>query len=102
MSLNSSYSVIRIECHLTSYNMIWNFRYFTGHSKNPDGSTQYVRGVTSASNVVDGVIKIFTVAVSSVSGYLLWYLNFFFVSVFACLLLLIMESLGHHCGCCCA
>lgn len=41
-------------------------RYFTGHSKNPDGSTQYVRGVTSASNVVDGVIKIFTVAVTIV------------------------------------
>ncbi|XP_050289146.1 calcium-transporting ATPase 9, plasma membrane-type-like isoform X2 [Quercus robur] len=41
-------------------------RYFTGHSKNPDGSTQYVRGVTSASKVVDGVIKIFTVAVTIV------------------------------------
>ncbi|KAK9997456.1 hypothetical protein SO802_022142 [Lithocarpus litseifolius] len=41
-------------------------RYLTGHSKNPDGSTQYVRGVTSASEVVDGVIKIFTVAVTIV------------------------------------
>ncbi|KAL0012761.1 hypothetical protein SO802_007869 [Lithocarpus litseifolius] len=41
-------------------------RYFTGHSKNPDGSTQYVHGVTSASKVVDGVIKIFTVAVTIV------------------------------------
>lgn len=41
-------------------------RYFTGHSENPDGSTQYVRGVTSASKVVDGVIKIFTVAVTIV------------------------------------
>ena len=73
LSLNSSYPVIRIECHLTSYNMILNFRYFAGHSKNPDGSTQYVCGVTSASKEVDGVIKILTVAVSAVSGYLLSY-----------------------------
>ena len=78
--------------------MTWNFRYFTGHSKNPDGTTQYVRGVTSAIKVVDRVIKIFTVAVSAVSRYLLWYLNFFF----GCLWLLIMESLGHPWGCCCA
>lgn len=39
-------------------------RYFTGTSKNPDGSVQYVRGQTDFSNAVDGVIHIITAAVS--------------------------------------
>ncbi|OVA07520.1 Cation-transporting P-type ATPase [Macleaya cordata] len=41
-------------------------RYFTGHSKNPDGSIQFVKGKTSASNAFDGTIKIITVAVTIV------------------------------------
>lgn len=38
-------------------------RYFTGHSKNPDESVQFIAGKTSLSDAVDGAIKIFTVAV---------------------------------------
>ncbi|KAL3528503.1 hypothetical protein ACH5RR_007825 [Cinchona calisaya] len=42
------------------------FRFFTGHSKNPDGTIQFVRGKTSISKTVDGVIKIITAAVTIV------------------------------------
>ncbi|KAF5451906.1 hypothetical protein F2P56_026962 [Juglans regia] len=41
-------------------------RYFTGHTKNPNGSVQFVRGKTSISDAVDEVIKIFTIAVTIV------------------------------------
>ncbi|KAL7600509.1 hypothetical protein Lser_V15G23628 [Lactuca serriola] len=41
-------------------------RYFTGHSKNPDESVQFIAGKTSLSDAVDGAIKIFTVAVTIV------------------------------------
>ncbi|CAI0386329.1 unnamed protein product [Linum tenue] len=41
-------------------------RYFTGHTKNPDGSIQFKAGRTSVSAAVDGAIKIFTVAVTIV------------------------------------
>ncbi|CAN1198477.1 Calcium-transporting ATPase 10, plasma membrane-type [Linum perenne] len=41
-------------------------RYFTGHTKNPDGSVQFKAGQTSVSAAVDGAIKIFTVAVTIV------------------------------------
>ncbi|CAN1231608.1 Calcium-transporting ATPase 10, plasma membrane-type [Linum grandiflorum] len=41
-------------------------RYFTGHTKNPDGSVQFKAGHTSVSAAVDGAIKIFTVAVTIV------------------------------------
>ncbi|XP_062109949.1 calcium-transporting ATPase 9, plasma membrane-type [Humulus lupulus] len=41
-------------------------RYFTGTTKNPDGSQQFIKGTTSISNAVDGVIKIFTIAVTIV------------------------------------
>nr|XP_043624987.1 calcium-transporting ATPase 10, plasma membrane-type-like [Erigeron canadensis]XP_043624988.1 calcium-transporting ATPase 10, plasma membrane-type-like [Erigeron canadensis] len=41
-------------------------RYFTGHSKNTDGSVQFTAGKTSLSDAVDGAIKIFTVAVTIV------------------------------------
>lgn len=41
-------------------------RYFTGHTKNPDGSVQFTAGKTRASRAVDGAIKIFTVAVTIV------------------------------------
>lgn len=41
-------------------------RYFTGHTENPDGSPQFKAGKTSASHAIDGVIKIFTVAVTIV------------------------------------
>uniref|UniRef100_A0A5B6ZJN7 Calcium-transporting ATPase n=4 Tax=Davidia involucrata TaxID=16924 RepID=A0A5B6ZJN7_DAVIN len=41
-------------------------RYFTGHSKNPDGSVQFRAGKTKFSDAIDGAIKIFTVAVTIV------------------------------------
>ncbi|XP_056166527.1 calcium-transporting ATPase 10, plasma membrane-type-like isoform X1 [Syzygium oleosum] len=41
-------------------------RYFTGHTKNSDGSRQFTAGKTSVSNAVDGAIKIFTIAVTIV------------------------------------
>ncbi|KAK9054776.1 hypothetical protein SSX86_025855 [Deinandra increscens subsp. villosa] len=41
-------------------------RFFTGNSKNPDGTVQFVRGDTSASEAINDVIKIFTAAVTIV------------------------------------
>ncbi|XP_062155503.1 calcium-transporting ATPase 9, plasma membrane-type isoform X2 [Alnus glutinosa] len=41
-------------------------RYFTGYTKNPEGKAQFVHGKTSVSSIVDGVIKIFTIAVTIV------------------------------------
>ncbi|XP_047179921.1 calcium-transporting ATPase 9, plasma membrane-type isoform X4 [Vigna umbellata] len=41
-------------------------RYFSGHTKDVDGQVEFVAGKTSASNVVDAVIKIFTIAVTIV------------------------------------
>lgn len=41
-------------------------RYFTGNTWDPDGTVQYIRGKTSPSKTVDGVIKIFTIAVTIV------------------------------------
>ncbi|KAK3434030.1 hypothetical protein EUGRSUZ_D01503 [Eucalyptus grandis] len=39
-------------------------RFFTGHTKNPDGTVQFKAGQTSVSNAVDGAIKIVIVAVT--------------------------------------
>ncbi|KAK4757595.1 hypothetical protein SAY87_018896 [Trapa incisa] len=41
-------------------------RYFTGHTKNSDGTVQFKAGTTSVSDAVDGAIKIITVAVTIV------------------------------------
>ena len=41
-------------------------RYFSGHTKDLDGKVQFVSGETSISDAVDGVIKIFTIAVTIV------------------------------------
>ncbi|CAA6671131.1 unnamed protein product [Spirodela intermedia] len=41
-------------------------RFFTGHTKNPDGSTQFITGKTSAKSAINGVIRILTVAVTIV------------------------------------
>ncbi|CAL0332120.1 unnamed protein product [Lupinus luteus] len=41
-------------------------RYFSGHTKDLDGNVQFVAGRTSISDAVDGVIKIFTIAVTIV------------------------------------
>ncbi|XP_020232282.1 calcium-transporting ATPase 9, plasma membrane-type [Cajanus cajan] len=41
-------------------------RYFSGHTKDLNGKVQFVAGVTGISEVVDGVIKIFTIAVTIV------------------------------------
>lgn len=38
-------------------------RYFSGHTRNPDGSVQFIAGKTKVGDAIDGVIKIFTVAV---------------------------------------
>ncbi|XP_004235507.1 calcium-transporting ATPase 9, plasma membrane-type isoform X1 [Solanum lycopersicum] len=41
-------------------------RFFTGHSKNPDGTTQFVHGQTSVGKTMDGVVHIITAAVTIV------------------------------------
>ncbi|GMH17940.1 hypothetical protein Nepgr_019781 [Nepenthes gracilis] len=41
-------------------------RYFTGHTKNADGSAQFQRGKTSVGDTIDGAIKIVTIAVTIV------------------------------------
>ncbi|GAB2291409.1 Calcium-transporting ATPase 10, plasma membrane-type [Dionaea muscipula] len=41
-------------------------RYFTGHTKNADGTPQFQAHKTSISNTIDGVIKIVTIAVTIV------------------------------------
>ncbi|TXG61108.1 hypothetical protein EZV62_012471 [Acer yangbiense] len=41
-------------------------RYFTGHTKNPDGSVPFTPGKTKVGDAVDGAIKILTVAVTIV------------------------------------
>ena len=43
----------------------WEFvsRYFSGHTKNPDGSVQFTTGKTKVGDAIDGAIKIITVAV---------------------------------------
>jgi Ca2+-transporting ATPase len=38
-------------------------RYFSGHTKNADGSKQFTAGRTKVGDAVDGAIKIITVAV---------------------------------------
>ncbi|KAH0449141.1 hypothetical protein IEQ34_022941 [Dendrobium chrysotoxum] len=41
-------------------------RYFTGHTVNPDGSVQFVRGQSSLKSAINGLVKILTVAVTIV------------------------------------
>ncbi|KAH1201218.1 Calcium-transporting ATPase 8, plasma membrane-type [Glycine max] len=41
-------------------------RYFSGHTRNPDGSVQFIAGKTKVGDAIDGVIKIFTIAVTIV------------------------------------
>ncbi|XP_042391468.1 calcium-transporting ATPase 5, plasma membrane-type-like isoform X3 [Zingiber officinale] len=41
-------------------------RYFTGNTKDPDGTVQFVKGQTSTKAAVNGAIKLFTVAVTIV------------------------------------
>ncbi|KAK4478832.1 hypothetical protein RD792_014333 [Penstemon davidsonii] len=38
-------------------------RFFTGHTRNPDGSVQFRAGRTSVGDTIDGFVQIFTVAV---------------------------------------
>ncbi|KAH0462637.1 hypothetical protein IEQ34_010212 [Dendrobium chrysotoxum] len=42
----------------------YNYRFFTGHIKNLDGSVQFVKGYTSVKDAIDGAVKILTVAVT--------------------------------------
>ncbi|XP_057548276.1 calcium-transporting ATPase 9, plasma membrane-type-like isoform X1 [Amaranthus tricolor] len=41
-------------------------RYLTGHTKDPNGQVQFISGKTSFSEIMDGLIKIFTIAVTIV------------------------------------
>ncbi|RDY04261.1 Calcium-transporting ATPase 10, plasma membrane-type [Mucuna pruriens] len=41
-------------------------RYFSGHTRNPDGSVQFIAGKTKVGDAIDGAIKIVTVAVTIV------------------------------------
>ena len=50
---------------------LFSFRYFTGHTYNPDGSVQYVKGKMGVGQTIRGVVRIFTVAVGiGFSGYI--------------------------------
>ena len=49
-------------------------RYFSGHTRNPDGSVQFIVGKTKVGDAIDGVIKIFTVTVCAL---ILDYLNIY-------------------------
>jgi len=40
-----------------------NSRYFTGHTENPDGTTQFVAGTTGVKQGFMGAIRILTIAV---------------------------------------
>ncbi|KAL2539089.1 Calcium-transporting ATPase 9 [Abeliophyllum distichum] len=46
--------------------LVLSARFFTGHSKNPDGSVQFVRGKTNIGQTVNGVVRIITAAVTIV------------------------------------
>ncbi|GLT63018.1 hypothetical protein SLA2020_356130 [Shorea laevis] len=41
-------------------------RYFTGHTRDPNGKVQFVKGHTSISEAINGAVKIFTIAVTIV------------------------------------
>ncbi|XP_020593782.1 calcium-transporting ATPase 8, plasma membrane-type-like [Phalaenopsis equestris] len=41
-------------------------RFFTGHTKKYDGSTQFIKGQTSVKDAIDGAVKILTIAVTIV------------------------------------
>ncbi|XP_030546928.1 calcium-transporting ATPase 9, plasma membrane-type isoform X2 [Rhodamnia argentea] len=41
-------------------------RYFTGHTTNSDGTVQFVKGQTKVDDILDGVVKIVTIAVTIV------------------------------------
>ncbi|KAK1322986.1 Calcium-transporting ATPase 9, plasma membrane-type [Acorus calamus] len=41
-------------------------RYFTGHTKNPDGTVQFIKGKTGLKDAANGVVKIITIAVTIV------------------------------------
>ncbi|KAL2462421.1 Calcium-transporting ATPase 9 [Forsythia ovata] len=46
--------------------LVLSARFFTGHSKNPNGSVQFVRGKTNFGQTVNGVVRIITAAVTIV------------------------------------
>lgn len=48
------------------------YRFFSGHTKNPDGTVQFKAGRTRVGDAIDGAIKIFTVAVSLDIGFVLF------------------------------
>ncbi|KAH0462347.1 hypothetical protein IEQ34_009922 [Dendrobium chrysotoxum] len=49
---------------LQTEDLRYNYRFFTGHIKNLDGSVQFVKGHTSVKDAIDRAVKIFTVAVT--------------------------------------
>lgn len=42
---------------------LYKHRYFSGHTRNPDGSVQFTAGKTKVGDAINGTIKIVTVAV---------------------------------------
>lgn len=62
-------------------------RYFTGNTRSPNGKVEFQGGETSLGDAVDGVIKIFTIAVSAINGCLL----FFDICLYLDLVYLIVE-----------
>ncbi|KAI6689764.1 hypothetical protein NL676_026592 [Syzygium grande] len=43
--------------------------YFTGHTTNSDGTVQFVKGKTKVDDILDGVVKIVTIAMTVVEAY---------------------------------
>lgn len=100
VSVQSDFCVRLCQHDLIKFNVR---RYFTGHSKNADGTVQFVKGRTSVSDAVDGVIKIVTVAVSGFC-----YAFFNSAHTHTCTYLRTLDFKinintisGHHCSCCC-
>ena len=50
-------------CMLLKWELV--IRYFSGHTRNADGSKQFIPGKTKAGHAIDGAIKIITVAVGA-------------------------------------
>jgi hypothetical protein len=79
-----------------------NCRYFTGHSNNPDGTTEFVAGTTGAKQGFMGAIRIFTIAVCNPTCLAFTLMETIREYFFLSQLILPHFPLGNYCGCCCA
>ena len=57
-------SALQLHAMLRVITLSYYFRYFTGTTQDSNGATQFIKGTTSISDIVDDCVKIFTIAVS--------------------------------------